>query len=430
VDFSDIPPGSSLPQLPIPQKAPDSRPLRHLLSTVLFFASQRLDGHISQREILQYLNRASRAPIHEKLFTLRQEGFLTRINRRKDLTDADRYKAGKKLTGVHGQAWHELILNLYGKNGICKDLLGHPAFGTGFLNQNGMLIIGALIHSVIPLSVKNLHSYLSFFIGDENTIRNRLKLAEKHGLVIQNSSTWSIAPRFQKALDKYSREYGPDNRRIRTDLRTQVEREEYAIHLRYGKITQKEQDELRTSGCIRCGKTNQQHIADTGKQLQMEHFPPKKWLKTWGYTDHIDFNWAICSKCNNNYSQYIKRRPAPTLDKFIRTSFVADADISRTVLASLETAIQKFYRHIDGKRYGEASKIALHAFHLWASTIPQNVNSHAKTAVHLLITPLNNPVARRTRRARRTRIANTPASAKSTAKGYANTERIKGSKRR
>ncbi|MDA3020078.1 MAG: hypothetical protein O3B15_07250 [Actinomycetota bacterium] len=401
--------------------------------------SKRSTGHISQRELQAILNRAGRDPVRNHLFELRQGKFLTRKSWRKNLADADIYHPGAVLKKDHLEAWQQLSRNLFDENGLCNTLLNRPAFGTGYLNQNGMLVLGALLNSERALKVREIHEYLSFFISDEGTVRGRLIEAEKHGLVLKKhgpvlkkGATWTTAADFWERLEDYELLCGPTSRQERLAHRSSIEREEYAIHLRHGKITKNEQDGLRAMGCIRCGKTNEQHLAETKKNLQMEHFPPQRWLKKWGYQDHIDFNWAICATCNNNYSTYIKRQPVPPLNKFIRTSFRADADIPRAVLASLQTAIQKFYRHIDAKRYGEATKISLRAFQLWASTIPQNINPDDARAVHMFVTPMTlTPQPTDSRRlTRRVRRAGTPESAKSTSKKYANTERTKGSKRR
>ena len=358
--------------------------------------------------------------------------FLSRKDRRKDLSDADVYYPGSRLKGNYLEEWQELSQKLFHTRGLCNKLLQRPAFGTGFLNQNGMLIIGTLLKSKRPLKVKEIHDYLSFFISDEGTIRSRLKMAQLHGLVLQEDATWAISTDFWNQLENYEHLQGPKSRQERLTHRISGERIQFAIDLRHGKITPEDEAALRKQGCIRCGKSNEQHVAETDKELQMEHFPPQRWLKAWGYKDHLDFNWAICAAGNIKYSHYIKRRPAPTLAKSIQTSFAPDADISRAVLASLETAIQKFYRHIDGRRYGEASKIALRAFHMWASTIPQHTNPDAESAVHMFITPMtltSQPTHSR-RLTRRIRRASTPVSAKSRSEKYGSATRTKGPKRR
>jgi hypothetical protein len=433
VDYNSVPASSGLPQLPLPRRAPTSNPLRFILAVVLYKTSQRTTGHISQRELQAILNRSGRDPIQNHLHQLRVSKFLSRKDRRKDLSDADVYYPGTHIRGNHLEEWKELSQKLFHTRGLCNKLLQRPAFGTGFLNQNGMLITGTLLKSKRPLKVKEIHDYLSFFISDEGTIRSRLKMAQQHGLVLQEGAAWAISTDFWNQLENYEHLQGPKSRQERLSHRISGERIQFAIDLRHGKITPADEAALRKQGCIRCGKSNEQHVAETDNELQLEHFPPQKWLKAWGYKDHLDFNWAICASGNNKYSHYIKKRPAPQLDKSIQASFSPDADISRAVLASLETAIQKFYRFIDKRQYGEASKIALRAFLLWASTIPQHSATDDAKPVHMFITPLTDPLARRTRRTRRVRRilrAGTPVSAKSRADRYADTGRTNGSKRR
>jgi hypothetical protein len=401
--------------------------------------SKRSTGHVSQRELQAILNRAGRGPVQKHLFELRQCKFLTRKSWRKNLADADIYQPGPVLKGEHLEAWQQLSRNLFNKNGLCNTLLNRPAFGTGYLNQNGMLVLGALLNSERALKVREIHEYLSFFISDEGTVRGRLIEAEKHGLVLEKhgpvlkkGSTWTTAADFWERLENYELICGPTSRQERLAHRSSIERRRFAIHLRKGAIDTDDEDALRKQGCIRCGKSNKQHIVETTKPLQMEHYPPRRWLKKWGYEDHIDFNWAICATCNNNYSAYIKKQPVPPLKKSIRTSFRADADIPRVVLASLQTSIQKFYRHIDAERYREASEVALNAFRMWASTIPKNINPDSEMTVHMFITPITDTSqpSPSHRLAGRIRTASRPASAKSRSERYKNSERLKGANRR
>lgn len=430
MDYNSVPTSSGLPRLPLPRRAPDSNPLRFILTVVLHTTSQRPTGHISQRELQAILNRSSRDTIQNHLYQLRVSGFLRRKDRRKDLSDADVYYPGRRLIVDHLEEWQELSRKLFNTRGLCNKLLQRPAFGTGFLTQNGMLVMGTLLKSKRALKVKEIHEYLSFFISDEGTIRGRLKKAQKVGLVIQEGATWAVSPDFWKQLENYELRYGPTSRQERLSHRISGERIQRAIDLRHGKITTDDEDALRKQGCIRCGKSNEQHVAETGKPLQMEHYPPRKWLKEWGYKDHLDFNWAICASGNNKYSHYIKKRPAPALDN-VHASFAPDADISRAVLASLETSIQEFYRLIDKRKHGEASKTALRAFLLWASTIPQHSATDDAKPVHMFITPItftsqSSDSRRLTRRIRR---ASTPVSAKSRSEKYGSAKRTKGSKR-
>ena len=432
MDFSSVPAGSGLHPLPVPRRAPKPNPQRFILAVVIHTVSERSTGHISQREIQAILNRAGRDPVRNHLFELRQGKFLTRKSWRKNLADADIYHPGAVLKKDHLEAWQQLSRNLFNKKGLCNTLLNRPAFGTGYLNQNGMLVLGTLLNSERALKVREIHEYLSFFISDEGTVRGRLKEAEKHGLVLKKGVTWTTAADFWGCLENYELLCGPTSRQERLAHRSSIERRRFAIHLRKGAIDTGDEDALRKQGCIRCGKSNKQHIAETTKPLQMEHYPPQRWLKKWDYEDHIDFNWAICATCNNNYSTYIKRQPVPPLNKSIRTSFRADADIPRVVLASLQTSIQKFYRHIDAERYQETSEVALNAFQLWASTIPKDINPDSEMAVHMFITPItdNSQPSPSRRLARRVRTASTPASAKSRSERYKNSERLKGANRR
>jgi hypothetical protein len=372
MDFSSVPEGSGLPSLPIPSQAP-SMPQRFILALVVHIVHERPSRHISQRELLMALNRGGRAEIQKHLLQLRQKRFLARKERRRNLTDADVYRPGSKLTGVHFESWTELSSRLFGQKSLCEKLQDRPAFGTGFLASNGMLIMGTLLRSKRPLTVREIHEYLNFFIADDGTIRRRLQRAEKHGLVKKDGPRWSITEDFWHRLEEYERDFGPNSRQIRIAQQISGERISYAIKLRDGKLTPDDEKELRQQGCIRCGRTNALHRRQVKKNLEMEHFPPRKWLNHWGYLDNYDFNWAICIRCNGLYKPYIKRTKVPALPEFIRTSFAETANKEVAVIASLEIAIKRFYRHVDAGNDEKATGSALRAFVLWAGIVDGSI---------------------------------------------------------
>jgi hypothetical protein len=366
-----VPPvGSGLPRLPSPKKTPKTAAQGAILAVVLYVSGQRVDGHVSRREKQQFLARASLSSVNDAIDKLEDQGFLAIPERenqkRRSPKKAFTYVAGRKLRGVAGEDWQELAVVLFGAKGICKGLLGRWAFGPRYLGLNGMLILGALRSSTRGLKVAELKNYLGVFIGDEQTVRNRLKRAQEQGLVTKDGPFWSISREFRARLKVYEDTQGPAASRHRVLTQHALERQAFGITLRGGKITPKDEILLRRQGCIRCGKTNHQHRKENdGANLEMEHFPPRAWLKQWGITDHLDLNWAICASENNHYGKFVKRAKVPSLDKFIQIAIRRPEDSDRIAIAKLETSIRKFYKAIDDGDDEKAAEIAARAFVVW-----------------------------------------------------------------
>ena len=278
-----------------------------------------------------------------------------------------------------------LARRLIGPSGICKGLLHRPAFGTGFLGHNGMLVLGTLRRSRRPLSVAEIHRYLSFLIGDEGTVRSRLKLAQRYGLVEKDGSLWSTAAKFDELLSEYEKRYGPASRRERVKVRHRKEREDNKKRLLGCTLTPHQEEELRERAtCIRCRRTNEECLNAESANLTIEHFPPRTWLKHWELPDHLHFHFLICPSENSKYGGYITGSSPPQLDKFIRVALRTTADIETIVKAKIEVEIRRFYRHIDNGDKKAAELSGTRTASLWYGLI------HEKRAA--LVTDLDGNV--------------------------------------
>jgi hypothetical protein len=380
MEFSEVPKGSGLPKLPIPAQAPESMAGRFVLSAVLYRIQSRRTGFISQREIQEMLNRAGRSPVQNHLHTLRLNQFLSRKIGRKSLTQADEYRPGEVLQHEHLAEWQELTKKLFGEAGICKELLGLPAFGTGFLGTTGMLVIGTLRNSKRPLTVAEFHRYLRFFISDEGTVRSRLKKSLEHGLVEKDGPHWSLAPKFDNRLKRYEKDFGAASRKERVKAQHEGERQTNNRRLLGCAITTSQENKMRENGkCIRCGKTNAKCQKAESADLTLEHFPPRAWQKYWGIPDHPHFHFLICPSGNSKYGGHLTGLKAKELDKFIRVSVRSKSDIENIVQATITVEIRKFYRHLESGNRNEAKKAAGKAASLWRGLIHDTRHSLTTT---------------------------------------------------
>lgn len=367
VGVSDVPTGSGLPELPSPSVRPATAVECYLLAVVLRIADDRREGYISQRELVELLNRAGRAPVTEHLHGLRMSQFLRRLNRREfqRVTEADVYAPGAKLRGEAGSAWHWLSEVLLGDGGLCYGLWRRAAFGTKLLGTNGLLVVATLRGSLRPLSVTEIHRYLGMFIASETTVRNRLSYAQDYKLVERIGSKWQLSDDFEGNLDKYERASGATKRKTRSEMKHRWDRRKFSGFSRRLTLTTEQEDALRADGCIYCGRTNASHLREFGAPLVIEHFPPRHWLSHWKLSDHPDFNWAICRHENSRLGTKLRGTTPPPLQRQ-RTLFVNDATkLERIVAGKLHVAIYQFYDALNDDELRRAGQIAEVAASLW-----------------------------------------------------------------
>lgn len=365
--MSIVPTGSGLPELPSPSVRPTTAVECFLLAVVLRIADSRREGYVSQRELVELLNRVGRGPVTEYLHGLRVSHFVRRLNQREfqRVTEADVYAPGTKLRGQFGVAWHSLSEMLLGDGGLCDGLWRRDAFGTRLLGTNGLLVVATLREALKPLSVREIHRYLGMFIASETTVRNRLSYAAKYKLVERVGSKWQLTDDFQGNLARYELASGAKKRKLRSKTKHRDDRRKFSGFSRHLKLTTEQEDALRADGCIYCGRTNADHLREFGAPLVIEHFPPRHWLSHWGLNDHPDFNWAICKHENSRLGTKLRGTTPPPLQRE-RTLFANDATkLEKIAAGKLHVTIPQYYDALNHDEPRRAGRIAQVAASLW-----------------------------------------------------------------
>jgi hypothetical protein len=148
-----------------------------------------------------------------------------------------------------------------------------------------------------------------------------------------------------------------------------LERELQSIRLSKGVLTIEQKTELRRKGCIRCRRSNEECIKREGKQLTIEHFPPKKLLEHWGLKDHPHFNWAICPSENSFYGGHLAHISIPDLPEVFRMTIRSTGDARAIAIAKLEVELRRFYRSIDSGQITVAIASATRATSVWRALL-------------------------------------------------------------
>ena len=366
VASSIIPEESGLPLLQIPSDYPDNPFQRVLLSWIIAELDRRVDGHLSRREVQGTFNRSGGDVVSKHLKALVKDGWI-RVRKPSVGMEANHYEYGRRLMpkSVNRASALHLASTLFGDSGLLTPLMSSAAIGTNFLGTNGLLVLGILRCSSSKLSPLEIFNYAPVFMA-RSTIDNRLKKLLEAGLVVEEDKYWSLTTDFDRALTKYETESGAIARFERNQNIFKVEREKLGLFIKNGKLTHAEETHLKKERCICCGKNK-------GK-MEIEHFPPRHW----GGYDHIDLCWGIHKKCNNNYSNKIKKYKLPELDKSIQITLDENTDIRQVVVAVLETSIKRFYKAFDEGRDEEAVQVAAHATALWRAVVEQSIPIRVK----------------------------------------------------
>ncbi len=376
MSFGVAPVGSGLPRLPCPEHRLEPPYRRILLLYALELIKSRNEGDISRRDLQQEFNRSNGRLISKHLSGLVKQGWLS-VRKKSRGIYAIRYANGRRLTRSPKlrKDWLELSACLFGDKGLLSNLFSRSAFGPGFLGVNGLLIVSTLNSSLRPLSAKELHQYLGFFLSRQTVHNVLIKLAKQSPALATNiDEFWDCPKDFLKALQTYESLKGPNKRSQKTRATIQLERAEHGVRVKRGLLTPEDEKRLKTR-CIR-NKTHK-------KPYEVEHFPPKKFLTAWLQGDHIDLSWGICDECNNTYGSWIKTQSAPMLNTStpIKITIKAGFDIRRAVLAKLETNLRHFYDSVDNGDDNKALKLIVDAYRLWLAVI--------KAEIPLQVTQIN-----------------------------------------
>jgi hypothetical protein len=349
---------------------------RVLLPYALGRIKSRTEGDISRRDLQQEFNRSNGRLVSKHLSGLVRHGWLS-VRKKSRGVYATRYSSGRRFARSPKlrKDWLELSACLFGDSGLLSNLFSRSAFGPGFLGVNGLLVVSTLNNSLRPLSAKELHQYLGFFMSRQ-TINNVLLKLAKHlpVLAIKSDGLRDCTNDVLNALQTYETTRGPNIRSKKTRAGIQFERAEHGVRVKRGLLTPADEKRLKTS-CIR-SKTHK-------KPFEVEHFPPKKFLRAWLQGDHIDLSWGICADCNNRYGHWIKKQSAPILDTStpIKITIKAGFDIRRVVIARLETNLRHFYKSVDSGNDSKALKLIVDAYRLWLAVIKAEIPIHV-TQIH------------------------------------------------
>jgi len=308
-------------------KVPDGLPRfvddRITLLMVRGLMGQDLAIEMAGRELTETLVRSARSGVAKRLRRLVSDGYLTVVVESTDW-DGRVYGKGWRLVrrSSFGRDVQVLADQLFGEAGFARSLIGVPAFGFGFLNLSGLLVVGVLSRCNEPVEVVAVKRYLDGLLTPVSVARAISRLRDE-GIVSGERSV--------KLVDDYREKFpgvGEGLAVVRahnTKERHQIERDHH--RLGRGRPTKSDEDRLLSFPCVVCG-------CEHDGSFEVEHFPPQVFLKRLlGLSEkrsRLRAHWAfvnpICGICHDEL-----RRVMPKILKLP----VPPARVSGLVLRSL-----------------------------------------------------------------------------------------------
>jgi len=309
--------------------------------SVIFCRFVSLTGHVrefnqSQRQLLSLFNRSGQRAMGKYLKKAQSKGLIKKVRATKGLL-ADGYSRGI-LFDTETQESRRLIKlsnSLWGPKGLLRTWPYPTAWGHGCLPGAVILSLATLRLLEESISKKSLREYLSPLVP-QSSFNSGLKfLFEKH-LVYGEGDRLIIAPDWESKLERWLDTHPACNERQEAgDKRRAAEIENNRIRVQKGELTEGEKTQLLALPCVVKGCKNKQH--------QLEHFPPRHFLKQLDVITNRHFVWSICKTHNRKMADFIKSLDStipipPTLLRIKR-----GVDPKRAYSASANLGIQKFY---------------------------------------------------------------------------------------
>ena len=346
--------GEQFPELVVPSGLPKSSSEKIVLLVVRGLLGSGREVRLSQRLLTTILSRSGREAVGRRLNGLVSAGFLVKVRRSSGGTV---YGKGKLLASRTrlGDETARLAKFLFGEGGLCSGLLKHSAFGHGFLNHSGLIVVGVLRRCPSAVSVRELKRYLKPLLSS-TTINSAINKLKSCGFIAVTCEGVCLVSDWELLLHKYELESGANDRVSARDAKFETQRDKFSAHL--GRLNKDDYKYLISAPCVACGRP-------TGKGQQKEHFPPKVYLqRDLGFSkydlDHWSVVSSICKTCNGFYGAWVTKNrslPLPSFldpDVFLRGESL-DQD-KRVLKLVLERQQQRFYRAV---RLGDDSAALL-----------------------------------------------------------------------
>lgn len=258
---------------------------------------------ISQRQILGAFNRSNRKSVAGYLKRARDLGLIKKVDESTGIMPDtyargrffdSRTRDGDRLKRLSNAFWHP-------KKGILSNWPYPTAWGYGCVPEGAILGLATLIRLDEPVRQQTLAEYLSSQISP-GTFSRSFRWMREHSLIMDSSQGVSLSGDWREKFESHlNSEYPCKERHEKGNHRRRRESELNRLRVSRSQLTDAERISLRRFPCVEKGCCR--------PALQVEHFPPKRYLLHLEDRTNRHFVWAICSTDNRASADFIKSLP-------------------------------------------------------------------------------------------------------------------------
>jgi hypothetical protein len=326
-----------LPVIPRVSVLPDRVFRRVVLAWFIHCAGRPKGLENSQRQICSRFNRSNREIVGNYLKEAREANFL------KLLTVSDGLNPDVHIRGAffdnrtrEGERFIQLANSLWGsQSGLLSQWPYPSAWGHGCTPPAVILCLATLNVLDEPIQKKTLRKYLEPLVP-ESSFNDAVRWMRGRDLIVLGpcgliaSKDWR-----EKFVRHLFTSRAGSNRQERGDRRRKRESDTNRSRVKKATITRSEQDALKRLPCVARGC----------KKLgtEMEHFPPRRFLRHLADQTNKHLVWSICETHNDATQSFIKYQPS--IPENISSQLFIDARYSKWDVyeAVSDIKIQRFY---------------------------------------------------------------------------------------
>jgi hypothetical protein len=328
---------SQLPQLP-KVEALDGNSFESVFICYLIARSGPVrEFDSSQRQILSIFNRSQQRSISKKLKKAQEQGFLKKVRKSEGLL-ADVYTRGHLFEKETSTSMDLITLSnsLWGTNGLLYDWPYPEAWGFGCVKTGVLLCLATLRKLDGNISKKTLRKYLQPLVS-QSSFNEAIRILTERHMVVHTCGGIVLSTDWENKLEHWlATSPACNQRKEKGEIRRKAEQVANRMRVRKRELAEADRVLLLSLPCVVKGCDS--------KEREMEHFPPRRFLKDLDVETNRHFVWSICKDHNLALSRFIKKMPLTNPIPPAIIDLSPGVDPLRIYSTAANFGLTKFYR--------------------------------------------------------------------------------------
>jgi len=303
----------------------------------------------SQRYYSEIFNRSSSSKFSVSRRLLERDGWVVRSS----LSVGDKsdcYEKGKRFVGQPNllRSWLLLAHNLWGRDGLLTKWSRSPGWGFGCLGVSGMLVFATVERTDCLLSRKQIFDYLESFCSYE-TVRRSVKRLTDIGVFVDRVDGVCMSENWSQRFEEFVASSPAGTERLeKGNHRRQKERVARRQIVERGLLTDAERGQLLGLNCW--------YPDCSSKGEHADHFPPKRFIKSFEDTLSPHILFSACGEHNQGFGNFIASLPDVKPEVCKKLVLLRNVEPTRLFRASNNLRLVRFIQHRENNDKVGASK--------------------------------------------------------------------------